>query len=171
MVHSKPSRLPSGGTFRLDPLTVRRDDDTFDLLEFEVLQDLSKPHHEPPLHPGLHWILLVQAILETDQLFQERRHALVQVFTQNLTAVAGMETSRGVTRRAADISGCHHFLFFYHDGNIKSQEVMIWALLSELPAVNFRYRGLLELSRGDLQLQGLFISFFCIFFIDWICAG
>lgn len=91
-MHSEGSKTHSRGTFGLDPLAVRRDDDTFNLLEFEVLQDLSKPHHDPPLHSGLHWILLVQTILETDQLFQERRHALIQVFAQNLAAVADMET-------------------------------------------------------------------------------
>ena len=55
-------------TFGLDAFTVGRDDNTFDLPEFEVLEDLPQSHDEPPLHAGLHGVFVVQAVLETDQL-------------------------------------------------------------------------------------------------------
>lgn len=82
----KLSQEPS--TFGLDAFTVGRDDDTLDLPEFEVLQDLSEPHHNAPLHASLHGVLLVQAVLETNQRLQQICHTLVHVFAQHLAAIA-----------------------------------------------------------------------------------
>lgn len=75
-------------TFGLDALAVGRDDDTLDLAEFEVLQDLPQSHHDATLHAGLHGVLLVEAVLETNQFLHQSRHTLVHVFAQHLVAVA-----------------------------------------------------------------------------------
>lgn len=75
-------------TFGLDALAVWRDDNTLDLAQFEVLQDLPESHHDASLHAGLDGVLLVQAVLEPNQFLHQSRHTLVHVLAQHLVAVA-----------------------------------------------------------------------------------
>lgn len=105
-------------TFGLDALTVGRDDDTLDLPEFEVLQDLPESHHDAPLHAGLHGVLLVQAVLETNQFLHQSRHTLVHIFAQHLVAVAAyVENSHCKQRLSylyfAFVAVRFFFFFFY----------------------------------------------------------
>ena len=57
-----------------------------------MLEDLPQPQHEPALRLGLDWILLVHAVLETDQLFQQLRDTGVNFFTENLATVTERNT-------------------------------------------------------------------------------
>ena len=70
-----------------------------------MLEDLSQAHDQTPLHPCLHGILLVQAVLEANQLLQQVGHTLVHVFTQHLAAVT---ETHGDGEIALAVSGSPH---------------------------------------------------------------
>lgn len=54
-----------------------------------MFRNLSKTHNKPPFYLGLYWVSLIQAILETNQFFQEVCHTTVNFFTKYLAAITG----------------------------------------------------------------------------------
>ena len=121
-------QVPSTSTFGLDAFAVGWNDDALDLPEFKVLQDLSEPHDDAPLHAGLHWVLLVQAVLETNQLLQQVRHTLVNVFAQHLVAIADRCTHGGQSDNWQRLQLVTEYIVSHYDFTV---------LLSELSAVDF----------------------------------
>lgn len=78
----------SAVTFRLCLLTVGRDDDTLQLPELQVFQDLPQPQHKPAFCLGLDRILLVHPVLEAHQFLEQTRDTSIDFFTKHLAAVA-----------------------------------------------------------------------------------
>lgn len=120
----------------MDPFTVGGDDNTLDLPEFEVFEDLPEAHDQTSLHAGLHRVFLVQPVLEAHQLFQQVGHTLVHIFTQHLAAVTGRQYLNGVCVSSSMVKSIclESYLVSVRNGNHDG-------LLSEFPAVDFGSRG------------------------------
>jgi hypothetical protein len=61
-----------------------------------VLCDLPQPHDQPPPGLGSHWVLLVDAFLETDKLLQKEGHTFINFFRKNLVTISVKEAKSWV---------------------------------------------------------------------------
>ena len=61
-----------------------------------MFQNFSKAHNKPAFYLGLHRVFLIQAILETNQFFQEICHTTVNFFTQYLAAITERKNQSSV---------------------------------------------------------------------------